>query len=72
MKELIGKKMYQMSHSQYKKMLDMASEQVERGIYAIEKKGYAELRNDTGSITNLKNMRRDFKRQGFKVYTNGI
>lgn len=42
------------------------------GIYAIEKKDYAEFRNDRcGSITQLKKLTRDYKSQGYKVYANG-
>lgn len=72
MKVQIGKKMWEMSKSKYKKLLVVAKEQVPKGIYAIEKDNYAELRCDTGSITKIKNMRREFRLRGFKVYTNGI
>ncbi|WP_242980214.1 MULTISPECIES: hypothetical protein [Lacrimispora] len=50
----------------------MASEQVPFGIYAVEKKDYAELRCDKcKSITQLKDLTRKFKAQGFKVLANG-
>lgn len=40
-------------------------------MYAIEKKGYAELRNDQcRSKTQLKNLIRGFKSQGFTVLSN--
>jgi hypothetical protein len=49
----------------------MAAEQVPSGVYAIEKVGYAELRNDTVySKTKLKELIRGFKQSGFKVYSN--
>lgn len=49
----------------------MAREQVLFGIYAIEKQGYAELRCDKcSSVTQLKSLTRQFKAQGFKVYSN--
>lgn len=64
--------MYRMSQKEYLGLLRIASEQVPYGIYAIEKKGYAELRCDKcKSITQLKNLRRQFKDKGFKVLANG-
>ena len=51
----------------------MAAEQVPSGVYAIEKAGYAELRNDTVySKTKIKELIRRFKQSGFKVYSNGL
>lgn len=51
----------------------VASEQVPRGIYAIEKKDYAELRCDRcESITQIKKLRKQFRTEGYKVYANGI
>lgn len=72
MKVLIGKKTWEMSKSKYKKLLVVAKEQVPKGIYAIENGDYAELRCDTGSITKIKRLKREFRMRGFKVYTNGI
>jgi len=64
--------MYQMSQKEYQGLLQIASEQVPFGIYAIEKQGYAELRADKcDSITQLKNLTRQFKAQGYKVHSNG-
>lgn len=61
-----------MSQKEYQGLLQVASEQVPFGIYAVEKKGYAELRCDKcNSITQLKNLSRQFKSQGFKVLSNG-
>lgn len=63
---------YKMSRSEYEGLLQIASEQVPFGVYAIEKKDYAELRNDKcPSITQLKNLIRNFKAKGFKVLSNG-
>ncbi len=65
-------KMYQMGTKEYQGLLQMASDQVPFGIYAIEKQDYAELRADKcSSITQLKNLVRQFKAQGFKVHSNG-
>jgi len=63
---------YQMGQQEYLGMLKIASEQVPFGIYAVEKKGYAELLNDRcTSVSQLKELTRQYKAQGFKVYANG-
>lgn len=65
-------RVYRMNHKEYQELLKIASEQVPFGIYAIEKQGYAELRCDRcESMTRLKDLTRQFRQQGFKVYTNG-
>lgn len=72
MKVLVGKRTYQMSKKELEGLLKIASEQVPIGVYAIEKKDYAELRCDKcESITQLKSLIRKFKAQGFKVHSNG-
>ena len=64
--------LYQMGQKEYQGLLRTASEQVPLGIYAIEKQDYAELRCDKcTSVTQLKNLTRQFKAQGFKVHSNG-
>lgn len=66
-------RLYQMNRKEYQGLLKIASEQVSFGIYAVEKKDYAELRCDKcRSITQLKSMVRNFKSQGFKVMANGL
>lgn len=63
---------YQMGQEEYRRLLQVASEQVPFGIYAVEKQGYAELRCDhCKSITQLKDLTRQFKAQGFRVHANG-
>ena len=65
-------RVYKMSHQEYQGLLKVASDQVPFGIYAIEKKDYVELRNDKcKSITQLKELTRNYKANGFKVYSNG-
>lgn len=67
------KRLYQMNRKEYQGLLKIASEQVPFGIYAVEKKDYAELRCDKcRSVTQLKSMVRNFKSQGFKVMANGL
>ena len=72
MRVSVGKRTYQMSRKEYQGLLEVASEQVPLGVYAIEKGGYAELRADhCKSITKLKSIKRQFRAQGFKVLANG-
>lgn len=72
MKVKVGKKLYRMNRKEYQGLLEVAKEQIPRGIYAVEKGDYAELRCDKcTSTTQLKAMIRAFKAQGFRVYANG-
>ena len=72
MKVKVGIRLYGMSRKEYMGLLEVAKEQVPMGIYAVEKKGYAELRCDRcTSMTQLKGMIRSYKSDGFKVYSNG-
>lgn len=61
-----------MSRAEYQGLLKLASDQVPFGIYAIEKKEYAELRCDRcESTSQLKAMIRGFKAQGVtKILSN--
>lgn len=71
MRVKVDKKIYSMPKKQYQGLLQTAKEQVSRGIYAVEKGNYAELRCDKcASITQLKALTRQYKSQGFKVYAN--
>ena len=71
MQVTVMERTYQMSREEYEGLLEIASEQVPIGIYAVEKQGYAELRCDKcKSITQLKKLTRQFKARGFKVYAN--
>lgn len=61
-----------MGKKKYQGLLQVASEQVPFGIYAVENKDYAELMNiHCESITQLKRQIREFKKLGFKVHYNG-
>jgi len=72
MKVKVAKRVYQMSREKYQGLLKIASDQVPFGIYAIERKGYAELCNyHCKSMGELKKMSRGFRSQGYKVYQNG-
>lgn len=64
--------LYRMSRNEYQGLLQIASEQVHLGIYALEKENYAELRCDKcKSITQLKKLTQQLKAQGFRVLSNG-
>lgn len=73
MRVKVAQRTYEMSRKKYLELLEtVAKQQVPFGIYAVEKKNYAELRCDKcNSITQLKRLTRDYKAQGFKVYANG-
>ena len=72
MKVKVMNRMYRMTRTEFQGLLKVASEQVPFGVYAVERKGYAELMNiKCQSITQLKRRVRDLKTQGFKVYWNG-
>ncbi len=72
MKVKVMTRMYRMSQSEYQGLLKVASEQVPFGVYAVEKKDYAELRNDKcESVTQLKKLIRAFRQEGYKVHANG-
>ncbi len=48
-------RVYRMSRREYEGLLEIASEQVPFGIYAVERQDYAQLRRDKcDSITQLK------------------
>ncbi len=71
MKVKVANRIYRMTKKEYEGLLGVASEQVPFGIYAVEKKDYAELVNiKCKSMTQLKNHKRNFKAQGFKVLSN--
>lgn len=64
-------KAYRMSRKEAEKFLEKMKSNVPLGIYAVEKNGCIEMRNDKcKSITQLKEQKRDLKRRGFKVYYN--
>lgn len=69
----VANRIYKMNKEKYKGLLEIASEQIDFGVYAVEKKRYAELRCDKcKSITQLKELIRQFKQRGFKVHANGV
>ena len=68
----VANRVYQMSRKEYQGLLQVAKEQVPKGVYAVEKGSYAELCNDKcSSKTQLKALIRSYKSNGFKVHVNG-
>lgn len=71
MRVKVMNRLYQISPKEYQGLLQVASDQIPFGIYAIEKQDYTELRHDRcKSVTQLKDLTRQFQMQGFKVYAN--
>ena len=67
----VANRLYQMGKEEYQKLLLIAREQVPFGIYATEKKNYAELCNERcQSMGQLKKLKRQLTAQGFKVLVN--
>ena len=62
-----------MPRKQARNLLNIASEQVPCGIYAIEMvdKGYIELLNLPMTSAEIEKKRKEYGKQGFKVYANG-
>lgn len=62
-----------MSQKEAQGLLQIASDNVEFGIYAVEKNNKLDMLNlKMPSKTALKRQLRNFKAQGFKVYCNGL
>jgi hypothetical protein len=62
-----------MRQTEYQRFLDeVASPEVPFGIYAVEKNGISQLvLEKCDSITQLKKKTQEYRKQGFKVYSNG-
>ena len=62
-----------MSQKEAQGLLQIASDNVEFGIYAVEKNNKLDMLNlKMPSKTALKRQLRSFKAPGFKVYCNGL
>lgn len=70
-KVIINNTVYGMKVRECKKLLEIAKKQVTHGIYAIEKDGVCELKNETYETDNeLFGAIGNYKNQGFVVYYN--
>lgn len=71
MKILIGESLYETNRDGLRGILQVASEQIPCGIYAVEKDDYCELQKDTfDSKEKLKKVVAEYAAKGFKVYYN--
>ncbi len=71
MKILVKNSLYEMGRKEYKGVLKVARQQIPCGIYAVEKDGFCELRNDKfDSKEELKKAVAEYAEKGFKVYYN--
>lgn len=72
MRVIVNDNVYEMTRKQCDGVLETASKQVPSGIYAVEKDGIVELKNDR--FQNRKQLNEEivkYHRKGFKVYWNG-
>ena len=70
----IYKRTYQVGQKELQGLLELASQQVPQGIYAVEVigKNYYELRRDLLSKSQIKRITKEYRKRGMKVYANGI
>ena len=69
---IMGDKTYEMSELEAWKLINVAKNLVHKGIYAIEKTTFIELKNEFYSDDNeLNNAIANYAQKGFKVYFNG-
>ena len=69
---VIGNRAWQMDEEKAEGLLKIASEKVPQGIYAIRKGDFCELLNKPMTVTQMKRTRAAYRRQGMKVYCNGL
>lgn len=71
MRVIINNSVYGMNDAEYKQFMNVAKKQVSIGIYAVEKDGVYELKNERYTdIADLKRVVSDYEGCGFKVYYN--
>lgn len=71
MKVIANESIYEMGRKEYRGVLKVASQQIQCGIYAVEKDGICELRKDTfESKEELKKAVAEYAAKGFKAHYN--
>lgn len=71
MRVIINNSVYGMEKTEYEQFLNVAKKQVSMGIYAVEKDGVCELKNERYTDADkLKLAVSDYAGCGFKVYYN--
>lgn len=69
----IMNKTYKMGKTQYDGLMKIAKEQVPFGVYAVRKDNTTIMLNQKcNSKSHLRNVIKEFKSKGFKVYSNGL
>ena len=72
MRVIMDDKVYDMDRKQKKQFLNVAKNLIPKGIYAIEKDGIAEMKNEVyDTDKELSNAIAEYVRKGFKVHFNG-
>ena len=71
MRVLLNDNIYGMYRKQFNGVLKVAKKAVNHGIYAVEKDGVAEMKNETYSNkSELEKAVKEYEEKGFKVYYN--
>lgn len=71
MKVIINDKTYEMSREAYEGILATVKKFVPKGVYAVEKNDFAEVKKDICKTDDeLKKLVVDYKKKGFKVHYN--
>ena len=69
MRVLLNNHLYDMDRKQFDGVLKVAKKAVKHGIYAVEKSGTAEMKNETYSNkSELEKAVKEYEEKGFKVY----
>lgn len=72
MKVIVKNNIYQLNKEQKNRILELVSNYVPYGVYAVEKGGIVELKDDVCVSGNeLKKLVNEYRKLGFKVYYNG-
>ena len=66
----VGKRIFRCSRKEADELILKAGAKVKKGIYALEQRGHIELFNAPMSATQIKRLKREYKRNGIKVYAN--
>lgn len=71
MKVILKDSVYEMNRKQFRGVLNIAKKSVKTGIYAVEKDGIAEMKNEPfDSKEDLEKSIAEYEKNGFKVYYN--
>ena len=72
MRVIMDDKVYDMDRKQKKQFLNVAKNLIPKGIYAIEKDGITEMKNEVyDTDKELSNAIAEYVRKGLKVHFNG-